>query len=295
VASESPRITELRRRVENDPSSIAFAQLAEEYRRAGDYDAAERYCRSGLARHPAYLSARVTLGRTLIELNKLDEAEMELQHVLTAAPDNLAAIRGLAEIQQRLGRLDAALEYYRRALELSRHDPDLEETVERLARIVSSASAPPAPVSTSDGPTDFDALLDSLGIRNHPAPPSVEALLSAPETTAAAIGSSGSLEHPIEGDAPALEPGQEPLPDLAPHAADVEDMPLTAEASPTAPEAEELRQPDALEAFDEEPLRARNETVDETVAEPVASAPPGLERERLILDELEAWLKALGR
>ncbi|MGH9349389.1 MAG: tetratricopeptide repeat protein, partial [Vicinamibacterales bacterium] len=67
---DNPRIEELRGRVQKDPASIAFAQLAEEYRRAGDFEEAARVCRAGLERHPSYLSARVTLGRTLIELEQ---------------------------------------------------------------------------------------------------------------------------------------------------------------------------------------------------------------------------------
>jgi tetratricopeptide (TPR) repeat protein len=106
--AENPRVEELRRRVERDPASIAFAQLAEEYRRAGDYREAVRVCRTGLAQHPTYLSARVTLGRALLELEQLDEAQSELDDVLHAAPDNLAAIRALAEIHQRRGDLDEA-------------------------------------------------------------------------------------------------------------------------------------------------------------------------------------------
>jgi tetratricopeptide (TPR) repeat protein len=101
--AENLRIEELRRRVESDPASIAFAQLAEEYRRAGQYDEAVHICRGGLEKHPTYLSARVTLGRALIELEQFDEAQAELEHVLQAAPENLAAIRGLAEIHQRRG------------------------------------------------------------------------------------------------------------------------------------------------------------------------------------------------
>jgi predicted Zn-dependent protease len=99
----NPRIEELRRRVAHDPASIAFAQLAEEHRRAGDYDEAVRVCRTGLAQHPNYLSARVTLGRALLELQRFDEATTELDFVVRAAPDNLAAIRALAEIHQRRG------------------------------------------------------------------------------------------------------------------------------------------------------------------------------------------------
>ena len=101
--NENPRIAELRRRVEKDPSSIAFAQLAEEYRRTGDFQQAVKVCREGLARHPGYLSAQVTLGRALMELAEYEDADKELQGVLQVAPDNLAAIRALAEIHQRRG------------------------------------------------------------------------------------------------------------------------------------------------------------------------------------------------
>ena len=99
--TDNPRIGELRRRFERDPSSIAFAQLAEEYRRSGDLDQAVKICREGLARHPGYLSAQVTLGRALMELERYSEARKELEAVLQAAPDNLTAIRALEEINQR--------------------------------------------------------------------------------------------------------------------------------------------------------------------------------------------------
>ena len=99
--TDNPRIAELRRRVHKDPASIAFAQLAEEYRRGGDYEDAVRVCRAGLAQHPLYLSARVTLGRALLELGRFPEAQAEFQEVLRVAPDNLSAIRALADLHQR--------------------------------------------------------------------------------------------------------------------------------------------------------------------------------------------------
>jgi tetratricopeptide (TPR) repeat protein len=101
--ADSPRIEELKRRVQSDPASIAFAALAEEYRRAGRFDEAIDTCTTGLVRHPSYLSAHVTLGRALIEVGRLQEARTELEYVLKLAPENLAAIRGLAEIHHRIG------------------------------------------------------------------------------------------------------------------------------------------------------------------------------------------------
>jgi tetratricopeptide (TPR) repeat protein len=97
---DNPRIEDLRRRVQKDPASIAFAQLAEEYRRAGDCAEAIRVCEAGLTHHPAYLSARVTLGRALFELGRLEDARAEFLRVLDAAPDNLIAVGKLAEIHQ---------------------------------------------------------------------------------------------------------------------------------------------------------------------------------------------------
>ena len=141
---ESPRIEELKRRVQVDPASIAFAALAEEYRRAGRFDEAIATCQAGLQRHPAYLSARVTLGRALLELSRFDEAREELTHVLRAAPENLAAIRGLAEIHHRRGELPEALEQYRSALNVAKHDAEIEQAVEEISKRVGSDEPAPA-------------------------------------------------------------------------------------------------------------------------------------------------------
>ena len=101
MAVETDRIDELRRRVGNDPASIAFAALAEEYRRAGRHEDAISTCMTGLVRHPAYVSARVTLGRALVETGKYDDARVQFEHVLRLAPENLAAIRALAALHER--------------------------------------------------------------------------------------------------------------------------------------------------------------------------------------------------
>src|SRR6476620_374421 len=122
--ADNPRIEELRRRVQADPASIAFAALAEEYRRAGRYKEAIETCRTGLQRHPSYLSARVTLGRSLVEVGEFREAKEVLEHVLRAAPENLAAIRALAEIHERQGETPAALEQYRVALHVATQEAE---------------------------------------------------------------------------------------------------------------------------------------------------------------------------
>jgi predicted Zn-dependent protease len=99
------RLEELQRRVQRDPASISFAALAEEYRRLGLFQEAADVCRAGLLRHPSYLSARVTFGRVLLELGEFDRAATELERVLQRAPENLAAIRALAELHRRLAEM----------------------------------------------------------------------------------------------------------------------------------------------------------------------------------------------
>jgi tetratricopeptide (TPR) repeat protein len=141
------RIEELRRRILKDPASIAFAQLAEEHRRAGQFDEAVHVCRAGLAQHPAYLSARITLGRALLEMGRYDEAVSEFEYVLSAAPDNLTAIRELADIEQRR-RATAARDQGKPAVALesplSTIDPVVAELEAWLAVLVDERAVRPA-------------------------------------------------------------------------------------------------------------------------------------------------------
>ena|SRR5688572_1059696 len=71
---------------------------AEKLRRAGDPQGAIDLCRDALVRFPGHLSARVTLGWALLDLGQLKEAREEFESVRKSAPDNFAAIRGLAQL-----------------------------------------------------------------------------------------------------------------------------------------------------------------------------------------------------
>ena len=149
--ADTARIEELRRRVQTDPASIAFAALAEEYRRARYFDDAIATCRTGLQRHPAYLSARVTLGRSLLEIGRYDEARYELEQVLRSAPENLAAIRALAEIHHRAGELPESANHFQETEAQPAADAPVTAQQEPPAAAVSSiplsvvpaASVPP--------------------------------------------------------------------------------------------------------------------------------------------------------
>ena len=143
---ETSRLEELKRRVEADPASIAFASLAEEYRRAARFDEAVEASRAGLRFHPTYVSARVTLGRSLMELELYEQAELELHVVARSSPDNLAARRALGDLYWRQGDLDKALEQLQLACGLAPGDGELAELVRELeAEVAALAPAVPEP------------------------------------------------------------------------------------------------------------------------------------------------------
>ncbi len=139
---ETTRLEELKRRVEADPASIAFASLAEEYRRGARFEEAVEASRAGLRFHPTYVSARVTLGRSLMELGLYDQAERELQVVARSTPDNLAARRGLGDLYWRQGDLARALEQLRLAAGLAPGDGELTELVRELELEVAALEPP---------------------------------------------------------------------------------------------------------------------------------------------------------
>jgi len=140
--SDDSRIEPLRKRLQKDPASIAFAQLAEEYRRVGRFDEAIEVCRAGLARHPGYLSARVTLGRALLEVGDVESAQRELTDVVRVAPENLSAIRGLADIHRKRGEIPEALAQFKSAFDMASPDPTIDQIVRDLRRDAVAPSVP---------------------------------------------------------------------------------------------------------------------------------------------------------
>jgi tetratricopeptide (TPR) repeat protein len=212
--ADSPRIEDLRRRVQKDPASIAFAQLAEEYRRAGQCSEAVDVCLAGLSVHPGYLSARVTLGRAFVELDKLDEAQREFEIVLKGAPENLAAIRGLAEIHHRRGALSEALSCYRAALTLARNDPELQETVNDLeTKLAPARTADPADgLSLEQMQHEMAQQMPPPALRETPATASAPLTLTPPHASTDTVSSSRS---PASSAVEVLPPPADPERDRA--------------------------------------------------------------------------------
>ncbi len=100
VMTDTPRLEELRRRVQRDPASISFAALAEEYRRLGSLPrpstpAGPDSCATPrTSRRESRSAARSS--RSASSTRRRPSSKQ----VLRSAPENLAAIRALADIHR---------------------------------------------------------------------------------------------------------------------------------------------------------------------------------------------------
>jgi tetratricopeptide (TPR) repeat protein len=197
--AENPRIEELRRRVQADPASIAFAALAEEFRRVGRYDEAVETCRTGLQRHPAYLSARVTLGRALIETGDYDGAREQLETVLRSAPENLAAIRGIAQINEHLGQ-STEMDPHLAEVMHTMHVESLRAAAERVPVVSEPPAVEPPPVEAVSVPGPVPAPVSVpvpvTALARPPAPEAAGGDASAPVDVFASFAPASSVWAP---------------------------------------------------------------------------------------------------
>src|SRR5882762_6605420 len=125
-------------RLQRDPGSLAFAQLADLYRKVGRTREAVTLCREGLARYPHYTTARLILAKALASEGTLAEALAETSAILEVAPKDVQAHRLAAELHRRLGRVDRAVVHLETALRL---DPADRESRSLLALLRAAASA----------------------------------------------------------------------------------------------------------------------------------------------------------
>jgi tetratricopeptide (TPR) repeat protein len=94
--------------VQRDPGSLAFAQLADLYRKAGRTADAITVCREGLARFPQYMTARLILAKACVAEGLLEEAATEAHAMLTTNPRDPQARRLAADIARQRGLVDEA-------------------------------------------------------------------------------------------------------------------------------------------------------------------------------------------
>lgn len=138
------RIEDLKARLKLEPKSRLFYPLAEEFRKLDRFEDAEKVLRDGLAVHPGYTSAWISLGRVLLEQQKQREAVEPLQKAFTLDPGNVVAARLMADAYLALGQKVEAIKKYKLVRALLPADEEIEATIEQLAREIGPAAAPVA-------------------------------------------------------------------------------------------------------------------------------------------------------
>ena len=131
------RVDELKKRYEENPRRF-FAPLANEYRKAGDLDAAIDLCRMHLDEQPGHLSGHIVYGQALFEAGQKGDAKTTFEAALQLDPENLIALRHLGDITAADGDATAATQWYQRVLDA---DPRNDEVIALIATL----QAPPPP------------------------------------------------------------------------------------------------------------------------------------------------------
>jgi tetratricopeptide (TPR) repeat protein len=109
-------------RLAKDPTSLAFAPLADAYRKTGRTRDAIRLCREGLERFPQYVTARLILAKALLDEGDADGALGEVQAILDARPHEAQAHRLAGDLYRRAGALGDAVRHLEQAVRLDPGD-----------------------------------------------------------------------------------------------------------------------------------------------------------------------------
>jgi tetratricopeptide (TPR) repeat protein len=142
-------IEKLEKRWAENPKGRNFAPLADAYRKAGELDRAIELCTAGLELHPDYVSAHIVFGRCLMDQKDDPGASGVFRKVLALDPENVLALKILAEIADRGHRYDEEVEWLTRLLSADPMNGDAAEALtrarSRAAQSVAASSPPPSP------------------------------------------------------------------------------------------------------------------------------------------------------
>ncbi len=126
-------IAKLESRWRENRQGLSFAPLAEAYRKMGDPGRALEVLGEGLAVNPNYIPASIVLGRCHLDLGDDANAETAFRHVLELDNENVIALRSLADIAERSGRISEARDLLQNLLTIDRGNEDARAQLTALA------------------------------------------------------------------------------------------------------------------------------------------------------------------
>ena len=158
----SDDIRMLTARVADEPTSLAFLELAEALRRRGQLEAAGKVARGGLSRYPGLADAHDLMARILSDQGDLAGAFDAWADALRLDPMRTGALKGIAFLYFRAGDAPAAIEHLQRAAEV---DPDDISIAQALARVRRESRGPALAIAPEPAGEDWatDAHLPADG------------------------------------------------------------------------------------------------------------------------------------
>ena len=179
----SDDIRALTARVADEPTSLAFLDLAEALRRRGQLEAAGKVARGGLSRYPGLADAHDLMARILSDQGDLAGAFDSWADALRLDPMRTGALKGIAFLYFRAGDPAAAIEHLQRAAEA---DPDDISIAQALAKVRRESRAMPGTPVPGPGHDEAPAPTSSAPAEAAPAAAAVQAEPPAPQPPAAA-------------------------------------------------------------------------------------------------------------
>jgi|WetSurMetagenome_2_1015567.scaffolds.fasta_scaffold00076_36 predicted Zn-dependent protease len=101
-------LEKLREMVKTTPDSKLFLTLAEELRKRDESEEAMAVLTAGVKANPAFVAARLTLGRWYLRDKRYPEARKEFADVLGLAPGDKFALRYIKEVETCMGNVKGA-------------------------------------------------------------------------------------------------------------------------------------------------------------------------------------------
>jgi tetratricopeptide (TPR) repeat protein len=139
-------IEKLEQRYRENPDQW-FAALADSYRKAGSLELALDVVQAGLAKRPNYVSGHIVLGRCLLQKPDDGAAAKAFEKVLSLDAENVIALKALSEVSERAGRMEDAVRWLSRLLEVDPMNDEAEQALARLKQAVAAAPPPAAPAA----------------------------------------------------------------------------------------------------------------------------------------------------
>jgi tetratricopeptide (TPR) repeat protein len=125
-------IAKLSERYNKDPKSRIFVQLADAYRKNGMIDEALEILNKGLDYHPDYALGHLILGKCRFDKRMFAQAKESFERTLEKDPQNIVAMRMLAQTCENLKDEDGQLAAYKGLLALDPFDAQAKEKLSRL-------------------------------------------------------------------------------------------------------------------------------------------------------------------